>query len=164
MSISTLSNLYSSSLSPHSLHLFSHSKSHPYLLLRVSSSPPISAPKLPRLRTLTTRASISRAEKHAHEAEKESVVEDLGEDGDVYRKTLRLVECAMFASVAGLAYLLSNSLAIEVSFEFTFFFSSWVWFMFSVKFGFFFILWCVEDVGVESRFELYEDWVNLSVI
>lgn len=122
MSISSLSNLYSSSLSPHSLHLFSHSKSHPYLLLRVSSSPPISAPKLPRLRTLTTRASISRAEKHAHEAEKESVVEDLGEDGDVYRKTLRLVECAMFASVAGLAYLLSNSLAIEVSFEFTFFF------------------------------------------
>jgi hypothetical protein len=31
-------------------------------------------------------------------------------------KTRQLVECAMFASVAGLAYFLSNSLAIEVFF------------------------------------------------
>ncbi|KAM0942614.1 hypothetical protein DsansV1_C14g0128941 [Dioscorea sansibarensis] len=113
MSISALSNLYFSSSSPRSLHLFSHSKSYPFLLLRVSPLPPIFDPKLPRLRTLSTRASISRAEKHAREAEKETVVEDLGENGEVYRKTLRLVECAMFASVAGLAYLLSNSLAIE---------------------------------------------------
>ncbi|XP_031478934.1 uncharacterized protein LOC116249802 [Nymphaea colorata] len=34
-------------------------------------------------------------------------------DGDVYRSTLRLVECAMFAAVTGLVYYLSNSLAIE---------------------------------------------------
>lgn len=31
----------------------------------------------------------------------------------VYKKTLRLVECAMFAAVTGLVYFLSNSLAIE---------------------------------------------------
>ncbi|XP_042484397.1 uncharacterized protein LOC122064700 [Macadamia integrifolia] len=39
--------------------------------------------------------------------------DDLATDGPVYRKTLRLVECSMFAAVAGLAYFLSNSLAIE---------------------------------------------------
>ncbi|EPS74596.1 hypothetical protein M569_00157, partial [Genlisea aurea] len=39
--------------------------------------------------------------------------EYLAEDGEVYRKTLRLVECSMFAAVSGLAFLLSNSLAIE---------------------------------------------------
>ncbi|KAJ6836355.1 uncharacterized protein M6B38_328145 [Iris pallida] len=44
---------------------------------------------------------------------KEEEEDDLGEEGDVFRKTLRLVECSMFASVAGLAYFLSNSLAIE---------------------------------------------------
>ncbi|KAJ0989653.1 hypothetical protein J5N97_008009 [Dioscorea zingiberensis] len=96
------------------LHLLSHPKSHHHLLLRLSPFPPISAPKLPRFRTLSIRASISRAERHSHqEEEEEEVLEDLGDDGEVYRKTLRLVECAMFASVAGLAYLLSNSLAIE---------------------------------------------------
>uniref|UniRef100_A0A803KVB9 RNase H type-1 domain-containing protein n=1 Tax=Chenopodium quinoa TaxID=63459 RepID=A0A803KVB9_CHEQI len=40
-------------------------------------------------------------------------LEDLASDSPVYQKTLRLVECAMFAAVAGLTYLLSNSLAIE---------------------------------------------------
>lgn len=40
--------------------------------------------------------------------------EDLSSDGAVYRKTLRLVECSMFAALAGLIYFLSNSLSIEV--------------------------------------------------
>lgn len=40
-------------------------------------------------------------------------IDDLAPDGPVYQNTLRLVECSMFAAVAGLAYLLSNSLAIE---------------------------------------------------
>ncbi|XP_074309526.1 uncharacterized protein LOC141644015 [Silene latifolia] len=40
-------------------------------------------------------------------------IDDLAHDSPVYQKTLRLVECSMFAAVAGLAYLLSNSLAIE---------------------------------------------------
>ena len=35
-------------------------------------------------------------------------------NGEVYQKTLRLVECAMFAALGGLAYILSSSLAIEV--------------------------------------------------
>ncbi|CAK9149292.1 unnamed protein product [Ilex paraguariensis] len=39
--------------------------------------------------------------------------EDLAPEGEVYQKTLRLVECSMFAAVSGLAYFLSNSLAIE---------------------------------------------------
>ncbi|GMJ03740.1 hypothetical protein like AT1G26180 [Hibiscus trionum] len=39
--------------------------------------------------------------------------EDLASNGVVYRKTLRLVECSMFAAVTGLVYFLSNSLAIE---------------------------------------------------
>ncbi|CAI0458755.1 unnamed protein product [Linum tenue] len=37
----------------------------------------------------------------------------LAPDGDVYRNTLRLVECSMFAAVTGLVYFLSNSLSIE---------------------------------------------------
>ncbi|KZV57928.1 hypothetical protein F511_12534 [Dorcoceras hygrometricum] len=45
--------------------------------------------------------------------EEEEIEEYLAEDGEVYQKTLRLVECAMFAAVSGLAFLLSNSLAIE---------------------------------------------------
>ncbi|KAL7091114.1 hypothetical protein ACP275_12G085400 [Erythranthe tilingii] len=47
------------------------------------------------------------------EEEIEEIEEYLAEDGEVYQKTLRLVECAMFAAVSGLAFLLSNSLAIE---------------------------------------------------
>ncbi|XWS64121.1 hypothetical protein CRYUN_Cryun06bG0159600 [Craigia yunnanensis] len=39
--------------------------------------------------------------------------EDLAPNSVVYRKTLRLVECSMFAAVTGLIYFLSNSLAIE---------------------------------------------------
>ncbi|CAN6448700.1 unnamed protein product [Victoria cruziana] len=38
---------------------------------------------------------------------------EISVDGDVYQRTLRLVECAMFAAVTGLVYYLSNSLAIE---------------------------------------------------
>ncbi|KAL6538865.1 hypothetical protein OROMI_025191 [Orobanche minor] len=47
------------------------------------------------------------------EAESEDFEEYLAEDGEIYQKTLRLVECAMFAAVSALAFLLSNSLAIE---------------------------------------------------
>ncbi|XP_074383473.1 uncharacterized protein LOC141725014 isoform X2 [Apium graveolens] len=39
--------------------------------------------------------------------------DDLTEDGEVYKRTLRLVECSMFAALGGLAYILSCSLAIE---------------------------------------------------
>ncbi|KAI4386437.1 hypothetical protein MLD38_004368 [Melastoma candidum] len=39
--------------------------------------------------------------------------EDLSVGGEVYRSTLRLVECSMFAALSGLVYFLSNSLNIE---------------------------------------------------
>lgn len=48
---------------------------------------------------------------------------DLSEKGEVYRNTLALVECSMFASLTGLVYFLSNSLAIEVC-NFFYFFGS----------------------------------------
>ncbi|KAF8088751.1 hypothetical protein N665_0530s0007 [Sinapis alba] len=56
----------------------------------------------------STRASIS-GNQYDEKKEEEA------EEGDevVYQKTLRLVECAMFAAVTGLVYFLSNSLAIE---------------------------------------------------
>ncbi|XP_024934061.3 uncharacterized protein LOC107428266 [Ziziphus jujuba] len=40
-------------------------------------------------------------------------LQDLSPNGAVYRKTLALVECSMFAALTGLVYFLSNSLAIE---------------------------------------------------
>lgn len=56
--------------------------------------------------------------------------EDLAENGIVYRRTLRLVECSMFAAVTGLIYFLSNSLAIEVYFVLSISISQFhIWFM-----------------------------------
>ncbi|XP_030960245.1 uncharacterized protein LOC126717984 isoform X3 [Quercus robur] len=40
-------------------------------------------------------------------------LEDLSPNGVVYKKTLALVECSMFAALTGLVYFLSNSLSIE---------------------------------------------------
>ncbi|CAI8594083.1 unnamed protein product [Vicia faba] len=40
-------------------------------------------------------------------------LQDLSPKGQVYQKTLQLVECSMFAALTGLVYFLSNSLAIE---------------------------------------------------
>ncbi|KAL0698885.1 hypothetical protein Bca4012_055007 [Brassica carinata] len=56
----------------------------------------------------STRASFSGNQEDGGKKEE-------SEEGDevVYQKTLRLVECAMFAAVTGLVYFLSNSLAIE---------------------------------------------------
>ncbi|KAI5678749.1 hypothetical protein M9H77_09699 [Catharanthus roseus] len=45
--------------------------------------------------------------------EEDFELEYLAPDGEVYQKTLRLVECAMFAAVSGLTYILSNSLSVE---------------------------------------------------
>ncbi|URE31846.1 putative membrane protein (DUF2232) [Musa troglodytarum] len=66
------------------------------------------------------RISVGGAEECAHRELGDgggilSGSEDLGHESEVFKKTLRLVECAMFAAVAGLAYFLSNSLAIEVA-------------------------------------------------
>ncbi|KAF9623523.1 hypothetical protein IFM89_003313 [Coptis chinensis] len=64
------------------------------------------------------RTNVSKSEGSMWASEVESIdllrdYEDLATDGPVYKKTLRLVECSMFAAVSGLAYFLSNSLSIE---------------------------------------------------
>ncbi|CAL5350034.1 unnamed protein product [Camellia sinensis] len=55
----------------------------------------------------------SNGEEEKKSSDDDELEEDLSPEGVVYQKTLRLVECSMFAAVAGLAYFLSNSLAIE---------------------------------------------------
>jgi hypothetical protein len=78
-------------------------------------------PKLPfpsavaalRARNPPLRLAVGRAVSGERSlgADEDEAEEDLGE---ALAKTRQLVECAMFASVAGLAYFLSNSLTIEV--------------------------------------------------
>ncbi|XP_021910256.1 uncharacterized protein LOC110824048 isoform X1 [Carica papaya] len=57
--------------------------------------------------------SISTNEDQQQSEEDTMELDYLAPDGVVYQKTLRLVECSMFAAVTGLVYFLSNSLAIE---------------------------------------------------
>ncbi|KAJ4844812.1 hypothetical protein Tsubulata_033474 [Turnera subulata] len=74
-----------------------------------------SSPSLPPLSRPTT-VQISKLESSFPdngEEYEEGRENDLAPDGIVYRNTLRLVECAMFAAVTGLVYFLSNSLSIE---------------------------------------------------
>lgn len=66
--------------------------------------------KRPKASTAQRRTWSSIAEQSSEEGDG---YEYLAKDGEVFQKTLRLVETAMFASVSGLAYLLSNSLAVE---------------------------------------------------
>lgn len=61
--------------------------------------------------------SISTNEDQQQSEEDTMELDYLAPDGVVYQKTLRLVECSMFAAVTGLVYFLSNSLAIEVFFH-----------------------------------------------
>lgn len=76
--------------------------------LAVSSVPRARAPGPPWL-----AAAAAREERWGLAAGDEDGGEaDLGE---ALARTRELVECAMFAAVAGLAYFLSNSLAIEVA-------------------------------------------------
>lgn len=90
----------------------------PGFIIRVS---PLSAksingriPNPPHLRFKTTPNSHSNQPSISVSLDKGYL--DMGRDGEVFKKTLRLVECAMLASVAGLIYVLSNTLAIEVKF------------------------------------------------
>lgn len=63
-----------------------------------------------KVRTFTPHALASWSDMQVGKVEEP----DLAMDGEVYQKTLRLVECSMFAAITGLAYFLSNSLSIEV--------------------------------------------------
>ncbi|XAR55881.1 hypothetical protein NMG60_11036114 [Bertholletia excelsa] len=64
-----------------------------------------------RISQLETQASSDEDERNLDASPE--LEEDLVPEGAVYQETLRLVECSMFAAVAGLSYFLSNSLAIE---------------------------------------------------
>jgi len=65
----------------------------------------------PRRAAVSSRAVREESQQWGHAGN------DGGEDlGEALDRTRQLVECAMFAAVAGLAYFLSNSLAIEVCF------------------------------------------------
>ncbi|KAM7492158.1 hypothetical protein LguiA_035079 [Lonicera macranthoides] len=65
------------------------------------------------VRTLRVGALSWESEGERSTDDTSTYLEDLTPDGEVYKKTLRLVECSMFAALGGLAYLLSSSLAIE---------------------------------------------------
>lgn len=102
-------------------HQLSLRPPEPRLLLReqiVRALPPVVGPlrsstKYVRNSRINAATSFS-IDRNEEEEEIEDFEEYLAEDGEVYQKTLRLVECAMFAAVSALAFLLSNSLAIEV--------------------------------------------------
>ncbi|XP_048542076.1 uncharacterized protein LOC125521059 [Triticum urartu] len=91
--------------------------SPPALPPRLAASP---LPELPfpstvtalRTRTPPLQAAVRRAASGEEQRGVDEDKEDAGLD-NALTKTRQLVECAMFASVAGLAYFLSNSLAIE---------------------------------------------------
>ncbi|KAL3821017.1 hypothetical protein ACJIZ3_006922 [Penstemon smallii] len=91
-------------LCPPSHFLFFHSLPNKINLSKSFSTPRKASPRLYAANPISF--SIDKNE------EKE-IEEYLAEDGEVYQNTLRLVECAMFAAVSGLAFLLSTSLAIE---------------------------------------------------
>ncbi|KAK9277763.1 hypothetical protein L1049_007310 [Liquidambar formosana] len=101
-------------VSPVSHEFNSHLRFNDFSSPTVSSFSPISLSKrnFRNLRLSKTEASFrSNEEESVYTSSTE--FEDLAESGAVYQKTLRLVECSMFAAVSGLAYFLSNSLAIE---------------------------------------------------
>ncbi|OAY77518.1 hypothetical protein ACMD2_21614 [Ananas comosus] len=106
--------------SPHSPPPRLSLPSNPNLILSSSSSTPSPLQTLRPRPTTRSRVSIRGTEKRGERDAEEGDgalrgFEESGAEGGevVFEKTLRLVECAMFASVAGLAYFLSNSLAIE---------------------------------------------------
>ncbi|KAK1268828.1 hypothetical protein QJS04_geneDACA006781 [Acorus gramineus] len=103
-------------------HPISLSLIRPPILLFPQRNPPPLSLSLPSPLVRRARAADSLGnsdgslERGTFEAEEETVGSgDLAADGPVYQKTLRLVETAMFAAVTGLAYFLSNSLAVEVA-------------------------------------------------
>ncbi|KAJ1257591.1 hypothetical protein BS78_10G008200 [Paspalum vaginatum] len=88
--------------------------------LAIASAPELRSPiAFPfsgaRARDPPWRVAVSGAARGGEERRRWGHVgDDDGEDlGEALARTRQLVECAMFAAVAGLAYFLSNSLAIE---------------------------------------------------
>ncbi|KAK3222700.1 hypothetical protein Dsin_009725 [Dipteronia sinensis] len=88
-----------------------HQPNFPLKFSSLSSSSTLSLPK-PSFK-LSCLSKTQPLLFNNEEDKKISQFEDLAPDGVVYLKTLRLVECSMFAAVTGLVYFLSNSLSIE---------------------------------------------------
>ncbi|PWA85104.1 hypothetical protein CTI12_AA153550 [Artemisia annua] len=94
---------------------------HKSKLCRISPTSILSSyPQIPTFRTNLKRRKVRVSDIGAplwtqqnDEEEYARSSEDLTMNGDVYQKTLRLVECSMFAALGGLTYILSSSLAIE---------------------------------------------------
>ncbi len=97
---------HSSFLAPHFIFLPTHKPKILPLVLNCSLDS--FKPRNVKGSTVKTQIWSDKEEENSEE------YEYLAPDGVVYKRTLRLVEGAMFAAVSGLAYLLSNSLAIEV--------------------------------------------------
>ncbi|XP_022011613.1 uncharacterized protein LOC110911316 isoform X2 [Helianthus annuus] len=94
--------------------------SHNSRLCNASSASILSHPQFPISKTDSKLKRIRVSEIGAplwtwkdDEEENTRSSDDLTMNGDVYQKTLRLVECSMFAALGGLTYILSSSLAIE---------------------------------------------------
>ncbi|XP_058773298.1 uncharacterized protein LOC131647427 [Vicia villosa] len=95
---------------PNLLHTFSL---QPHFL-----SPPPSPPQKLPLKLKPQPSSLSFPIQRVSNIElplfsNDEQIQDLSPKGEVYQKTLQLVECSMFAALTGLVYFLSNSLAIE---------------------------------------------------
>jgi len=104
----------------HSPFIFSSiSKPNPLPhFLSLPPSPPLKLPLKLKPRSFPLQR-FSKIEVAIFKSDDE--VKDLSPEGEVYQKTLQLVECSMFAALTGLVYFLSNALAIEVCFcEFKF--------------------------------------------
>ncbi|KAK2994341.1 hypothetical protein RJ640_017853 [Escallonia rubra] len=93
---------------PHFLSPHTHK---PHLLLSSNSRLSLCKPRSIELRHV--KASRIEAQSRSNEEEENLGADDLTPGGEVYKKTLRLVECSMFAALGGLAYILSSSLSIE---------------------------------------------------
>ncbi|KAF7132244.1 hypothetical protein RHSIM_Rhsim09G0116200 [Rhododendron simsii] len=104
--------------SPHFLSLPVSPTPHvPLSASTLSPFPPnlvsISKLQLPSFKHSRVSAQVWSNKDKKNSDDTVEVEEDLAIDGAVYQKTLRLVECSMFAAVGGLAYFLSTSLSIE---------------------------------------------------
>ncbi|XP_004487399.1 uncharacterized protein [Cicer arietinum] len=99
-SISKPNTLHTISLQPHFLSL----PQSPPLKFPLKFKPLPFSPSLPLQRVSKIELSICSNDEE---------FQDLSPKGEVYQKTLQLVECSMFAALTGLVYFLSNSLAIE---------------------------------------------------
>ncbi|KAK3031783.1 hypothetical protein RJ639_036935 [Escallonia herrerae] len=94
---------------------------HPHFLsphtrkphLPLSSNSPLSLCKPCSIELRHVKASRIESQSWSNEEEENLGADDLTPGGEVYKKTLRLVECSMFAALGGLAYILSSSLSIE---------------------------------------------------